>query len=145
MIKFIKSIGLSTLLVLTIACNQEDKQDKDTNPSSTNEKAGESSTSDKRLLGTWSTEETGDVAEIGNGGTEATFFADGRLVFQIFEKGKMQQINLVYWTVGDTLFSDQPSNPQVEKTVYRFEGETRLILDYEGEKRVFYRPHEVEH
>jgi hypothetical protein len=91
------------------------------------------------LIGSWNGDETDDATQKALGKVTMTFTEDGKLIYDIFEGGKQQRMNMVYKVQGDTIISDQPSHPQEQRTRYKIENGDKLILDYEGEKTVFNR------
>ena len=63
-----------------------------------------------------------------------TFHPDGRLIYSIYLKEKIQTINLTYRICGDTIISDQPSHPQEELTHFSIETDGTLVLENNGLK-----------
>lgn len=57
------------------------------------------------------------------------------LIYDIHETGKLQRMNMVYKISGDTIISDQPSQPQEQRTRYKLENDNKLI--FEGLKTIF--------
>jgi hypothetical protein len=80
---------------------------------------------DSRLIGKWIV----DTDEFQ--GTMMTFKDNGELIYEIIEKEKTSIINLTFETKGDSIITNQPSHPQVEKTRYTVSDEF-LIMDYQG-------------
>lgn len=91
------------------------------------------------LIGSWNSDETDEATQKALGKVTMTFTEDGKLIYDIFEGGKQQRMNMVYKVQGDTIISDQPSHPQEQRTRYKVENGDKLILDFEGEKTVFNR------
>jgi len=115
---------LFTLIIISISCNQELK----------------SQTMDKNLIGTWNTDEDDEKTMQTIGKVTITFTHDGKLVYDIIEDGKIQRINMIYKVEGDFIISDQPSNPQEQKTKFKLEN-NKLLLVFNGEKTMFKRSH----
>jgi hypothetical protein len=91
------------------------------------------------LIGSWNSDETGETTQKALGKVTMTFTEDGKLIYDVFEGGRQQRINMVYKVQGDTIISDQPSHPREQRTRYQIENGDKLILDFEGEKAVFNR------
>src|SRR6476661_11111019 len=89
-------------------------------------------TIDKQLEGAWISDSEDEATKNNIGNVTMTFTKDGKLYYEIQEGEKLQRLNMVYWTSGDTLYSDQPSSPRQERTKYKIEKEGRLTLEYEG-------------
>jgi hypothetical protein len=89
-------------------------------------------TLDKRLEGVWASDMEDETTRNSIGNVTMVFTNDGKLVYEILEGAKVQRMNMVYWTSGDTLYSDQPSNPRQESTKYKFENNSSLNLEYDG-------------
>jgi hypothetical protein len=67
-----------------------------------------------------------------------TFESDGRLRYTI-ETATIQHI-LLTWRIEDSaLVTDQPSAPREERTQFRFEGSSRLVLERPGERFCYER------
>ena len=65
------------------------------------------------------------------------FKRGARLVYCIGEKDSRQFMFLTYRFEGDTLLSDQPSEPREERTKYEITQDGKLILYYGNDKGVF--------
>lgn len=91
------------------------------------------------LVGSWNSDETDETTQKTLGKVTITFTEDGKLIYDIFEDGKIQRMNLVYKIQGSVIISDQPSRPQEQRTMYKIENGNKLILDFEGEKTIFNR------
>ena len=89
-------------------------------------------------MGRWKLFKDEGATEIGDGVT-MTFTEDGKLVYVIHEKDSKQIMNLVFRVDGNHLITNQPSQPQEEKTKFSFDAEGNLILDYDGNKSWFTR------
>ena len=68
-----------------------------------------------------------------------TFTSDGKLVYVIHQAGSDQIMNLVYSVNGKHLVTNQASEPREEKTLFDFDSDGYLILDYGGSKSWFVR------
>ena len=91
------------------------------------------------LIGSWNSDETDEATQKALGKVTMTFTEDGKLIYDLFEGGKQQRMNMVYKVQGDTIISDQPSHPQEQRTRYNIENGDKLILDFEGQKTIFNR------
>jgi hypothetical protein len=95
---------------------------------------------DKRLEGTWVSDMQDKATRDNIGDVKMIFTSDGKLVYEINTGNTLQKINMIWWTEGDTLFTDQPSHPRQESTKYTFENDNNtLVLEFEGEKTRFKR------
>lgn len=90
------------------------------------------------VVGRWRRVVTADEA---NPDEEVTmvFTPDGKLVYVVHDREGRHIIHLVYRVAGDTLITDQPSEPRPEHTKFSFEADGTLILDYGGIKSWFER------
>ena len=68
-----------------------------------------------------------------------TFTNDGKLIYDAIEGNLLQRINMIYWTSGDIIYSDQLSSPKQESTKYHFDSNGNLNLEIEGDKTKFKR------
>jgi hypothetical protein len=91
---------------------------------------------DSRLLGSWISDQTDETTKQTLGDVTMTFTPKGELIYKIKESDKVQIINMTFWTEGEYVISDQPSNPRKEKTRFDFDDE-KLILEFEGYKTIF--------
>lgn len=91
------------------------------------------------LIGIWDSDQSDIVTKNSIGKVTMTFTEDSQLLYNIDTGDEIQKINLIYKISGDTIISDQPSHPQVQKTKFKIENGNKLILEYEGEKTVFTR------
>jgi hypothetical protein len=89
-------------------------------------------TFDKQLEGVWISDSEDETTRNSVGNVTMTFTKDGKLFYEVHEGDKVQRMNMVYWTNGDTLYSDQPSSPRQESTKYKIENNGSLTLEYEG-------------
>ena len=94
---------------------------------------------DSSLTGSWNSDETDEATRKALGKVTMIFTEDGELIYNIFEGGKEQRMNMVYKVQGDTIISNQPSHPQEQRTRYKIENGDKLILYFEGEKTIFNR------
>jgi len=92
---------------------------------------------DKELIGIWNSDLTDMVTQNTLGEVTMTFTDDGKLTYDIHENGKIQRINMIYSTIGDTIITDQPSNPRQEKTKYRIKNSKILVMEFGGETTKF--------
>ena len=76
--------------------------------------------------------------DVGNGVT-MTFTDDGKLVYVIHQEDSDQIMNLAYKVAGNHLVTNQASLPQEETTLFLFDADGNLILDYGGSKTWFAR------
>lgn len=93
-----------------------------------------------RLLGAWVVDEadTRALAELGDVLME--FHEDGRLTYTIRSETKKQIILMKYKIEGDTIVTDQPSSPRVERTAYVLCLDGTLTLEFNGVTCRFRRP-----
>jgi len=63
-----------------------------------------------------------------------TFHPDGRLIYSIYLKDRIQIMKLTFRVSGDTIISDQPSHPKEERSRFSFEDDGVLVLEHEGRK-----------
>jgi hypothetical protein len=94
---------------------------------------------DPRLIGVWVSDLEDELTVSNLGNVKMTFSETGNLTYDMISDGKIQRINMIFWTDGDILVSDQPSHPKKEKTAFKFESERKLILEFGGERSVFLR------
>ena len=86
------------------------------------------------LLGSWISETKSDESEL----TRIDFSSDGLLTYTIISSDKEQKIFLTYWTENNILFTDQPSNPKEEQTVFKISQDgKKLTLIYEDEYMIY--------
>ncbi|MDP1802117.1 MAG: hypothetical protein Q8L81_12240 [Bacteroidota bacterium] len=88
---------------------------------------------DERLFGIWISDTNDEITKKAIGDTSMTFTEDGKLIYDVLESEKIQRINMIYWTEGDIIFTDQPSNPREEKTQYSFPNKDNLLLSFGGQ------------
>ena len=62
------------------------------------------------------------------------FHADGTLLYTIHEPDKDQVMRLTFRVEPGFIITDQPSQPQIERTAYEITPEGKLILAFGGEK-----------
>jgi len=91
------------------------------------------------LLGTWRVDPSDSAAIAEFGDVTMEFKDDESLTHSIKADGKTQIISLTYKVNGNTLVTNQLSKPREERTVFEFDQEGRLILDYQGRKTRYVR------
>jgi hypothetical protein len=101
-------------------------------------KRNNASAQDERLLGKWQLAKSEGDMDVGEGVT-MTFTGDGQLVYVIHQKDTDQIMNLVFRVVGNHLVTNQVSHPQEETTMFSFDADGNLILDYGGSTASFVR------
>lgn len=94
---------------------------------------------DLRLHGVWNSDLNDDDTKNNIGTVTMTFIHEGKLIYDKHGPNKIERINLIYWTKGETLFTDQPSHPKEEKTKYYFPDKDTLVLSYDGQLTMFKR------
>ena len=99
----------------------------------------ESRNTDVDLIGIWNSDLSDEITKNNIGDVTMTFTQTGSLIYDIHEVEKLQRINMIYSISGDTIISDQPSHPQVQKTKYKLENKDKLILEYEEMTAIFKR------
>jgi hypothetical protein len=67
------------------------------------------------------------------------FHSDGKLTYIIREGAKRQVMNLTYRVVGDTIVTDQPSQPKEEVTRFGIDADGTLVLEFGGTRSWFRR------
>ncbi len=88
---------------------------------------------DARLLGEWQHTAGKDATNANEGETTKMIFTnDGKLTYKMQEASRLQQMNLVFYTKGDYIVSNQPSHLAEEATKYWFDGDNCLHLEYDG-------------
>lgn len=86
------------------------------------------------LLGSWINEP--DEPER----IQIDFTSDGQLPYTIFYPDKEQKIFLTYWTKNNILFTEHPSNPREEQTVFKISNDgKKLTLVYEDQPMIFFK------
>jgi hypothetical protein len=95
--------------------------------------------SDNPLVGEWYSDLTDEKTKGTIGDVIVTFTNDKKLIYAIVDGHKKQIINMVYFIDGNTLITDQPSNPQKERTEYYFINADTLILKFNNEESRFVR------
>lgn len=94
---------------------------------------------DKRLFGVWVSDIDDEKTKLNIGDVKMTFTYDGKLIYDAHESDKIQRINMIFWTEGEFVFTDQPSHPNVEKTKFSLPSEETLILEFGGVQSIFRR------
>ncbi|MBB2146087.1 hypothetical protein GM921_11370 [Pedobacter sp. LMG 31464] len=94
---------------------------------------------ERKIIGVWESDLLDQPTRNSIGNIVIEFTADGKLTYKIVENKKMHIINMIYHVIGDTIFSNQPSNPQEEKTKFEFKNDDRLLLKFDGEITIFKR------
>jgi hypothetical protein len=91
----------------------------------------------KLLLGQWYSDLTDEKTHNSIGDVKITFTKDGKLIYEIRETEVLQIINMTYLVNGNTLITDQPSHPKIEKTEFLLIDGKTLVLTFNGEEAVF--------
>ncbi|MCD4824351.1 MAG: hypothetical protein K8S55_07075 [Phycisphaerae bacterium] len=92
-----------------------------------------------KLLGKWVVDVT-DVRTVNElGDVVLDFREDGQLVYTIRQETKDQIIKLQYKIEGETIITDQPSAPQIERTPFSLLPEGTLVLTFSGVSYKFRR------
>jgi hypothetical protein len=84
------------------------------------------------LVGSWRVHESDDHALADLGDVLLEFHEDGALTYLIRGADKDQVILLRYRIEGDTIVTDQPSAPQVERTAFSLSEDGVLMLAFGG-------------
>lgn len=83
-----------------------------------------------KLLGTWSGRHDDEPeAEV-----IQEFHPDGTLTYIVRKQSGAEVADLIYSVRGNVLVTDQPDDPQIRETRFRFEGDDVLVLEYAGEE-----------
>jgi hypothetical protein len=93
-------------------------------------------TTEQSFLGEWCQIEPNPD----HGSIFITFEVDGRLRYTI-ETATIQHILLTWHIDGDVLVTDQPSAPREERTHFRFQARSQLVLERHGEGYTYERLH----
>ena len=92
---------------------------------------------DPRLFGKWLLQQS--QQDLPNADeTVAEFSPEGALTYSITQDGKRSIMKMTYRVEGGVIVSDQPSSPREERTEYRFEGDS-LVLVFGGQVSCFGR------
>ena len=92
-----------------------------------------------QLIGVWHTD-PGDVHALESyGRVTLSFTKDRRLVYTIHAGGKDEIILLSYRVEGQFLVTDQPSQPNEERTPFSITPDGNLILRYEEHESTYIR------
>lgn len=89
------------------------------------------------FLGDWVLDKEDIISLQDLGDVKMSFKSDGKLNYEIREKGKSQFILMTYLVEEDKLITDQPSHPHKEKTDFVFVTPTVLILKFNGKAARF--------
>ena len=91
------------------------------------------------LLGLWRIDHA-DVAALETLGDVSVEFDDaGNLNYLIHSAAKVEVIIMTYRIDGPTIISDQPSNPNPQRTAFELASDGALILSFGGERSRFVR------
>jgi hypothetical protein len=91
-----------------------------------------------QFVGTWRLLKSDGDMDTGEGVT-MMFTADGKLVYVVHQKGSDQIMNLTFRINENRLVTNQASQPREEETLFDFDSDGNLILDYGGSKTWFVR------
>jgi hypothetical protein len=91
------------------------------------------------LLGTWKSDPSDTAASLDYGKVTLEFGADGTLLYISHGSDKDDVIRLTYTVEPDFIVTDQPSQPRVERTRYRFTDDGKLILSFAGQESSYVR------
>ena len=92
-----------------------------------------------QLIGVWHTDPEDVQALESYGRVRLNFTKDRRLVYTIHADGKDEIILLSYRVEGQFLVTDQPSQPNEERTRFSITPDGSLILHYEGHESTYIR------
>ncbi len=70
---------------------------------------------------------------------EADFRDDGRLYYSVLSGDRWGIMKLRYRIEGDTLVTDQPSSPRVERSRFVLAPDGSLTIEFGGNKSIFRR------
>jgi hypothetical protein len=84
------------------------------------------------LVGTWIVDNADARALTDLGDVLLEFEENGTLTYVVRGLDSDQIIKLRYQVDGNTIITDQPSVPQVERTVFSFSGDRALTLAFGG-------------
>jgi hypothetical protein len=94
---------------------------------------------DAGIVGTWNSDINDSTTKNNIGNVTMTFTEDGRLIYDIHERNKLQRMNMTYSISGDSIISDQQSHLAEQKTKFKLLGGDKLILEFDGIKTIFKR------
>src|SRR5215469_14045479 len=92
-----------------------------------------------RLIGVWKIDEQDAAAVQRYGNSTLEFGMDGTLRYTVHENGNDQIMLLTFQVEPGFIITNQPSHPRPEKTAYEVTQEGKLVLNFGGEKSVYYR------
>jgi|GEM_PF-2143560 len=117
-------IKILLIFFICLACNGHKDQSKER---------------DTRLVGAWKSDSTDEATRRTVGKVIMTFTKDGNLIYEIHDGDRLQRLNMIYRTSGDTLIINQRSSPREEKTKFRLESNKTLFLEFEETRTIFKR------
>lgn len=91
------------------------------------------------LLGTWKSDPGDSAGAQEYGRVTLEFGADGTLLYISHGPDKDDVIRLTYTVERDFIVTNQPSQPRLERTRYRFTQDGRLILAFSGHESSYVR------
>jgi hypothetical protein len=91
------------------------------------------------LIGRWVIDESDQHTLEKFGNVVLEFDEDGGLTYIIRSDGKQQIMLMRYEVDGDTIITDQPSHPSVERTAFSLSDDGLLMLALDGEPSNFRR------
>jgi len=91
------------------------------------------------LLGTWRFDPTDLNGASRYGKVTLEFCADGTLLYISHGPGKDDVVRLTYTVESDFIVTNQPSQPRVERTHYRFTSDGKLVLNFAGKESRYVR------
>jgi hypothetical protein len=91
------------------------------------------------LLGTWKSDPNDPAASLAYGKVTLEFGGDGALLYISHGSDKDDVMRLTYTVEPDFIVTNQPSQPRLERTRYRFTDDGRLILSFTGQESSYVR------
>jgi hypothetical protein len=86
------------------------------------------------FVGTWKSDPSDAAGTGAYGNVTLKFGSDGTLLYIIHESDRDQVMRLTYRTEPGVIVTDQPSQPQPERTEYEFAEDGALVLAFSGRK-----------
>jgi hypothetical protein len=85
-----------------------------------------------QLVGRWITDPTDDSNARRYGSVSMQFSADGNLTYTLHTENENRVMLLTYRVDGETIVSNQPSNPRQERTRFTITPDGKLVLTNNG-------------
>jgi len=93
---------------------------------------------DAKFLGTWKADSSDETTRKNLGDASMTF-TNGNIIYTVTDKEKTDTVNLIYHIKGDVVVTTDPGQAEEQVAKFRFEGDDKLILEFNGMRSVFLR------